>query len=824
MSADAPAVRRVVLQHKNGDRYEGDMVNGKFHGNGTYYWRDGTRYSGDWVEGRQEGKGDKMWPNGDRHEGDFVNNVAHGWGVRISANGDVYEGDWYENRKSGHGKWTRANGCSYEGDWKNDTFEGRGVYIRADGTVFEGTWLKGKLCGRGIKRWPNGDQYVGEFENNASHGRGKRIWSNGDVYEGEWRFNRKDGKGMWMRANGAKYEGDWKNDLFDGIGSYTWPDGSRYDGEWKKGKQCGQGLKISANGDTYEGEFRDNLACGYGVKKWASGDVYEGDWQAGCRSGRGKRTFTNGEVYEGHWLDNKPHGQGRESYPNGDMYDGEWVAGEPSWSGHVALTFPNGDHYGGEIKPGKRLGRGTLKCADGTVLAGYFGYSEEAEEGGEREAQEARESFPPMPTRFLGTCARPDGTRYEGEMRVFSKGALAGRPPSEEGDWDPVFEETGQGRLLWPNGNHYDGSFQDGRRTGLGTHVKADGTKFEGEWLNGRPEGLGLLTEPSGARWIEDWLDSSCLRRSKLPQAASAVFVDSLAASLKEAINDPAFSDVTFKVEGKDFYAHRLICAGRSPLFRSMFAAPTVILTGNASGSVTQEFTIRDTSYRSFELLMGYIYTGAVDLEPVARSSDLFGLLDLACQHSLGHLKEQTERRLARLVSRENVPAFLLSADMYAASVLLEACRPHVRSLEPPDVHRSRELLLLLRALSPSLARYLEEVNPPLLAAAEQVERRESRRGPPETGRSPTLRVEEPVAAPSTSRSVTVDIDPGEHPTVIAVGPAESLEEAAAALDLDDAHHFVDFPDAPQPPTSARSYGPPPTTTPSATTTGRTSD
>ena len=39
----------------NGDRYEGQWLDGNRHGKGTYVWSSGGRYEGDWAENKRTG-------------------------------------------------------------------------------------------------------------------------------------------------------------------------------------------------------------------------------------------------------------------------------------------------------------------------------------------------------------------------------------------------------------------------------------------------------------------------------------------------------------------------------------------------------------------------------------------------------------------------------------------------------------------------------------------------------------------------------------------------------------------------------------------------
>ena len=72
------------INYKNG-YYIGDVNRyEKPHGKGTFYWNDGDRYEGDWVNGERTGKGKLTFANGDVYEGDFVVD-----GVRNRNNGKL---------------------------------------------------------------------------------------------------------------------------------------------------------------------------------------------------------------------------------------------------------------------------------------------------------------------------------------------------------------------------------------------------------------------------------------------------------------------------------------------------------------------------------------------------------------------------------------------------------------------------------------------------------------------------------------------------------------------------------------------------------------
>ena len=46
-----------MLIKDNGESYQGNFIDGEFHGKGTYTWLDGSYYTGDYALGDREGQG-----------------------------------------------------------------------------------------------------------------------------------------------------------------------------------------------------------------------------------------------------------------------------------------------------------------------------------------------------------------------------------------------------------------------------------------------------------------------------------------------------------------------------------------------------------------------------------------------------------------------------------------------------------------------------------------------------------------------------------------------------------------------------------------------
>lgn len=73
----------------------------------------------------------------------------------------------------------------------------------------------------------------------------------------------------------------------------------------------------------------------------------------------------------------------------------------------------------------------------------------------------------------------------------------------------------------------------------------------------------------------------------------------------EEYVNSRTLADVTFMVEGRPFYAHRIALLASSDAFRAMF-------NGGYREKEAASIEIPNIEYGVFEVMMRYIYTGQV--------------------------------------------------------------------------------------------------------------------------------------------------------------------------------------------------------------------
>jgi len=233
----------------SGNKYVGEVKNGKQHGQGTFTWADGRKFVGEWKDGNRHGQGSFTWANENQYVGEFKDGKLHGQGTFTWPGGNKYVGQWKDGIKHGQGTKTWVNGSKYVGAWKGNKHHGQGTF----------TYL-------------NGDEYVGEYQNGKMQGKGTIVWAVGEKYVGEWKDGKIHGLGTWVHPDKDRYVGEYKNGKMHGQGTYTDNDGQKYIGEYKNGEMHGQGTVVWADGKRSVGEYRHDHFW-QGMKYDVSGEV-----------------------------------------------------------------------------------------------------------------------------------------------------------------------------------------------------------------------------------------------------------------------------------------------------------------------------------------------------------------------------------------------------------------------------------------------------------------------------------------------------------------------------------------------------------------------
>lgn len=128
-------------------------------------------------------------------------------------------------------------------------------------------------------------------------------------------------------------------------------------------------------------------------------------------------------------------------------------------------------------------------------------------------------------------------------------------------------------------------------------------------------------------------------------------------------VNSPTLSDVTFTVEGRPLYAHRIALLASSDAFRAMF-------DGGYREKEVDNIPIPNIRYEVFEAMMQYIYTGLLEPNPdMARE-----LLQAADQYLLSGLKLVCETCIAGTLTVDTLGEVLVLSEAHAAPQLGKRC------------------------------------------------------------------------------------------------------------------------------------------------------
>ena len=108
-----------------GDTYTGQWKDGKYHGNGKMIYANGGWSEGVFENGTlANGRCKAIYEDGTRYEGDMVNGAFDGQGTIVWANGDSYTGGFLNGKRHGYGTYRWADGQTMSGTWNNGEFVG----------------------------------------------------------------------------------------------------------------------------------------------------------------------------------------------------------------------------------------------------------------------------------------------------------------------------------------------------------------------------------------------------------------------------------------------------------------------------------------------------------------------------------------------------------------------------------------------------------------------------------------------------------------------------------------------------------------------------
>ncbi|XP_063052676.1 ankyrin repeat and BTB/POZ domain-containing protein 2 isoform X2 [Engraulis encrasicolus] len=155
-------------------------------------------------------------------------------------------------------------------------------------------------------------------------------------------------------------------------------------------------------------------------------------------------------------------------------------------------------------------------------------------------------------------------------------------------------------------------------------------------------------------------------------------------------LNNQEMSDVTFVVEGKPFYAHRVLLITASDRFKSLLAQ------SGSDGSQSKDIEISDVKYNTFQVMMSYLYCGGTEALKT-NVSNMLELLSAASLFQLGALQRHCEIICSQNISLDNAVSIYRTAKAHGAAELSAYCEGFFLQQMPGLMEQEafRSLLLL---------------------------------------------------------------------------------------------------------------------------------
>lgn len=157
-----------------------------------------------------------------------------------------------------------------------------------------------------------------------------------------------------------------------------------------------------------------------------------------------------------------------------------------------------------------------------------------------------------------------------------------------------------------------------------------------------------------------------------------------MTSQLKDLCNSEELSDVTFIVEGKRLFAHKVVLSLSSEVYRAMF-----LRNKFREKEVGTEIKVPDCTYEVFLSILEYMYTGTIDLSLINAScgqtdetkvEQILGILEMADHLLLDHLKESCEHALFHLVNASSYEYLMEFAKDSNAKHLEAICCHYARN------------------------------------------------------------------------------------------------------------------------------------------------
>uniref|UniRef100_A0A7N8WXT5 Ankyrin repeat and BTB/POZ domain-containing protein 2 n=1 Tax=Mastacembelus armatus TaxID=205130 RepID=A0A7N8WXT5_9TELE len=172
-------------------------------------------------------------------------------------------------------------------------------------------------------------------------------------------------------------------------------------------------------------------------------------------------------------------------------------------------------------------------------------------------------------------------------------------------------------------------------------------------------------------------------------------------------LNNQEMSDVTFVVEGKPFYGHRVLLVTTSERFKSLLSS------SGPDGFPNKEVEISDIKYNIFQMMMSYLYCGGTE-SLKTNVPDLLELLSAASMYQLGALQRHCELICSQHINLDNAVNIYKTAKIHGSLELSSFCEGYFLQQMPTLLEREGFRSLrgesLLEGLEATLAQRLRSL------------------------------------------------------------------------------------------------------------------
>lgn len=232
--------------------YEGEHSGMVPNGRGIKTYPNGDYDNGTFVDGRAEGLLVRH-RNGRLYMGNVRNDLPEGNGKIRLADGSTIDGIFTDGKLQGFATAYSPDGTSFEGEWHQDgdtlIMQGRAAFH--DGRVIEGSFHDLKAYGICRSHDAEGYDYSGTFlDNRPLTGSASQTFPDGTRVD----LTIKDGtvrRNITTYPDGATFTGKWQNGEWK-SGTLRLPDGYVYTGSFRSFRLYGHVFASSPSGEQYE--------------------------------------------------------------------------------------------------------------------------------------------------------------------------------------------------------------------------------------------------------------------------------------------------------------------------------------------------------------------------------------------------------------------------------------------------------------------------------------------------------------------------------------------------------------------------------------------